>query len=56
MKTKKSILKDIATIVVGEMIEADFYEWPPVCTGYFYQPKKPKAIFNEPVCKDNSCD
>lgn len=56
MKTKKSILKDIATIVVDEMIEADFYGWPPTCTGYFYQPKKPKAMVNEPVNNDNTHD
>ncbi len=39
-KFKKSALKMVEKIVRIE-VEKNFFEWPPLCTGIYHQPKRP---------------
>ena len=40
VNVKKSLLKAMATVAEIEM-EVNLNEWPPICIGILYQPKRP---------------
>lgn len=48
----KNKVKKVISDIVDEMIEFDFYQWPPNCTGVFYQPDKPQPSVKEQYNND----
>lgn len=44
MNSKKELLKKITSKVIEDIIDTDFYEWPPSCSTIFFQPIKPATV------------
>ena len=57
MNSKKELLKKITSKVIEDIIDADFYEWPPICMGIYFQPSKPKVYLDNSSTKEdtNNC-
>lgn len=45
-KINNTILKAVERIARNE-VEKNCYDWPPVCMGFFHQPKRPKNVKKE---------
>lgn len=43
MKTIKKIAKKASRELVTKMVSKDERGWPPICTSFVYQPKRPKS-------------
>lgn len=43
MKTIKKIVNIVSKELVTKMVAKDEGGWPPVCTSFVYQPKRPKS-------------
>lgn len=54
MKLKKETLKKITSKVIEDIIDADFYEWPPACIGIYFQPVKPKVYLDNSSAKEDT--
>lgn len=54
MKFKKEIFKKITSKVIEDIIDTDFYEWPPACIGIYFQPVKPKVYSDKSSTKEDT--
>lgn len=43
MKTIKEITKNVTKELVTKMVDKDERGWPPICTSFVYQPKRPRS-------------
>lgn len=43
MKTIKKITKKTSKELITKMVARDERGWPPICTSFVYQPKRPKS-------------
>lgn len=43
MKTIKKIAKKASKELITKMVAMDERGWPPICTSFVYQPKRPKS-------------
>lgn len=41
-----AILKAVEKIARNE-VEKNYFDWPPICAGFFHQPKRPKNVKRE---------
>lgn len=41
MNVNKGSLNQLMRRIICQMIRNDAMEWPPICTSYLYQPKRP---------------
>lgn len=45
-KINNTILKTVERIARSE-VEKNCFDWPPICAGFFHQPKRPKNVKTE---------
>lgn len=43
MKTVKELVKKKSKEIVAKMVAHDEGDWPPICTSFIYQPKRPRT-------------
>lgn len=44
MKKSKKLIAKAVKKTVNHMVDSELYTWPPLCTGFFFQPVRPKKI------------
>ena len=44
-------VKQFAKKKIEALVKKDMQEWPPVCAGWMYQPKRP--VYLRSICKKN---
>lgn len=54
MKKQKAEIERIMKKTIKHMVDTQFYEWPPQCSAFLYQPVRPKKMEkNKSNTKDN---
>lgn len=54
MNQLKTIVNTVLKMSLGRMIDGETREWPPMCVGFAYQPRRPKSTCRSDKISDAS--